>query len=69
MDEVGDVSLIAAQYPTGVVFGEIGLEMTDSLLRAIIEHIGVVVIGNAVEINETAYDVILQAWLVYSAAA
>ena len=60
MDEVRDVALIPAQHFPGVIFRKIPPKMIDRLGGKVVEQVRVIVVGNIVEVDQTADDVILQ---------
>ena len=61
VDEARDLALIAAQHLARVVLGKIALEVLHRLRGKVVEQIGMVVVGDVVEIHEAADHVVLRA--------
>lgn len=51
MNEASDIPLVGAQNLLGVILGEVGAEVLDGLPGEVVEQVGVVVVGDIVEID------------------
>ena len=64
-----NVALVAAQHPARILLGQIALKMFHRLRRQVIEQVGMHVVGNVVEIDESADHIVLQSRFIDAAAA
>jgi len=69
VDETGDLSLVEAEDAPDFLFRRVTQQMSRNLLRQVVEQIRMSIVGNVVEVDQSAGDVVLQTLLVDISAA
>ena len=69
VNEPGDVPLVAAEHLARVVLGQVGPEVLHGLGGQVVKQVGMIVIGDVVEVHQAADDVVFQPGLLDPAAS
>ncbi len=64
MHKPRDFRLVKAKNLSRIVDGKVAFEMRNHLLSQVVEQLGMLIVGDIVEIDQPAHDVVFQALLV-----
>jgi hypothetical protein len=69
VDEIGNLSLVQSQHLARILLGQVAAKVAHRLPRQVVEKIGVAVVGDVVEVDQTADDVVFTPRLVAAPSA